>query len=190
MAIHSDAPQFLLTEVLKGFVSPRDLYLHLSWKNLYFSRVGLASGFSTPRLLLMPENSLSRAPAGQFNPTHFPKQHKRKQHDLWAKIQYFRSFPLFNLAHSLARQKYNPVRHKQHSREQSDQFCSSKQSCSWGMPLRGWRGRLGKEAGERCIIGVPWKAAVGSSYQPRPNPAHMVLWVMCLSNKFTVQVPP
>lgn len=31
MAIQSDAPQILLAEVLKGFVSPRDLYLHLSW---------------------------------------------------------------------------------------------------------------------------------------------------------------
>lgn len=78
MAIHSDAPQLLLAEVLKGFVSPRDLYLHLSWKNLYFSHVGLASGFSTPRLLLMPENSLSRAPAGQFNPTHFSKTAQEK----------------------------------------------------------------------------------------------------------------
>lgn len=28
MAIQSDAPQILLAEVLKGFVSSRDLYLH------------------------------------------------------------------------------------------------------------------------------------------------------------------
>lgn len=28
MAIHSDAHQILLAEVLKGFVSSRDLYLH------------------------------------------------------------------------------------------------------------------------------------------------------------------